>query len=104
MGTPLPPNRRLVAVAQLDRLVRAGRGARRHRRAAPHAALEHHVDLDRRIAAAVQDLAGDDVDDGGHAGLAQERLRVRPFRQAAHRLESASLAAADALTGDVNRP
>ena len=31
---------RLVAVAQLDRLVRAGRGARGHRRAAHRAVLE----------------------------------------------------------------
>ena len=57
---------RLVAVAQLDRLVRAGRGAGRHGRAAHGAVLEHDVDLDRRVAAAVQDLAADDVDDGGH--------------------------------------
>ncbi len=57
---------RLVAVAQFHRLVRAGGGAGRHRRAAERAAVEHHVDLDGRIAAAVEDLAGDDVGDGGH--------------------------------------
>ena len=57
---------RLVAVAQLHRLVRARRGARRHRRAAHRAVLEHDIHLDRRIAAAVEDLAADDVDDGGH--------------------------------------
>ena len=56
----------LVAVAQLDRLVRAGRGARRHRGAAERAVLQHDVDLDGRIAAAVEDFAADDVDDGGH--------------------------------------
>ena len=56
----------LVAVAQFHRLVRPGRGARGHRRAAHGAVLEDDIDLDRRIAAAVEDFAGDDVDDGGH--------------------------------------
>ena len=56
----------LVAVALLDRLVRAGRGARGHRGAADAAILEQHLDLDRRIAAAVEDLAAVDVDDRGH--------------------------------------
>ncbi len=56
----------LVAVAQLDRLVRAGRGAARHRGAAHRAVLQHHIDLDGRVAAAVEDFAADDVDDGGH--------------------------------------
>ena len=56
----------LVAIAQLDRLMRAGRRARRHRRAAHAAVLQRHVDLDRRIAAAVEDLAGVHVDDCGH--------------------------------------
>ena len=56
----------LVAVAQLDRLVRPGRGAGRHGGAAARAVLQHDVDLDGRIAAAVEDFAADDVDDGGH--------------------------------------
>ncbi len=56
----------LVAVAQLDGLVGAGRGAGRHGRATLRAVLEDHVHLDGRVAAAVQDLAADDVDDGGH--------------------------------------
>jgi hypothetical protein len=43
----------LVAVAQLDRLVGAGRGARRHGGAAHRAVFEHDVDLDGRVAAAV---------------------------------------------------
>ena len=63
---------RLVAVAQLDRLVRAGRGARRHRRATHGAILQHDVDLHRRVAAAVEDFAADDVDDGGHLSLPYE--------------------------------
>ena len=60
---------RLVAVAQLDRLMRAGGGARRHRRAAHRAVFQHHIDLDGGIAAAVENFAADDVDDGGHGCL-----------------------------------
>ena len=59
---------RLVAVAQLDRLVRAGRGARRHRGAAEAAVFQQHVDLDRRVAPAIEDFASVDVDDSSHAG------------------------------------
>ena len=57
---------RLVAVAQFDRLMRAGGGAGGHRGAAVGAVLQHHVDLDGRIAAAVEDFAADNVGDGGH--------------------------------------
>src|SRR5262249_7823169 len=56
----------LAAVAQFDRLVRSGRGPRWHRGAAFGSVFEHDVDLDRRIAPAVEDLAADDVGDGGH--------------------------------------
>ena len=49
----------LVAVAQLHRLALAGRGARRHGGAAHRAAFEHDLDLDGRVAAAVEDLAGE---------------------------------------------
>ena len=61
------------AVTQLHGLVRAGRGAGRHRCAALGAVLEHDVDLDGRIAAAIENFAADDVDNGGH-GLACSRL------------------------------
>src|SRR6185503_16059034 len=57
----------LVAVAQLDRLARAGGGARRHRRAPHHARLEQHVGLDGGVAARVEDLPRDNVDDGTHS-------------------------------------
>ena len=53
-----------AAVALFDRLMRAGRRARRHRRAAHRAVVERDLDLDRRIAAAVEDLAGMDIGDG----------------------------------------
>ena len=55
-----------VAVAQLDRLVRAGGGARGHRGAADGAILEAHVDLDGGIAPAVENLATHDVNDHRH--------------------------------------
>ena len=55
-----------AAVAQLDRLMRAGGGAGGHGGAAHGAVFEHDVDFDGRIAAAVENLAADDVDDGGH--------------------------------------
>ena len=56
----------LVAVAQLHGFARSGRGARRNGGPAHGAVLENHIDLDRRIAAAVEDFTGDDVDDCSH--------------------------------------
>ena len=58
--TALPPYA-AAAVAQLDRLVHAGRRAGRDGGAADGARLEQHVDLDGRVAARVEDLAGVDV-------------------------------------------
>ena len=57
---------RLVPVAFFDRLMGAGRRARRHRRAAEAAVLQRHLDLHRRVAPAVEDLAGVDVENRGH--------------------------------------
>jgi uncharacterized protein YqfA (UPF0365 family) len=51
---------RLVAVAQFDGFVLAGGGAGRNRGAADSAAGEANVDLDGRIAAGIDDLAGGD--------------------------------------------
>jgi len=56
----------LVAVPLLPGLVGAGAGARGHRGAAEGPVGEGDVDLDRGVAAAVEDLAGVDVDDRGH--------------------------------------
>jgi hypothetical protein len=61
------PGVRVAAVAQLDGLVHARRGARRHRRPAARAGLELDVDLDRGIAARVEDLARAHRRDGGHS-------------------------------------
>ena len=56
-----------IAVAQLHRLMRAGRGAGGHGGAALGARFEDHVDLDGGIAPAVEDFTAEDVGDGGHA-------------------------------------
>src|SRR5690606_26790939 len=56
-----------VAVAQLDRFPGTGRSARRHRRATESAAAEPDVNLNGRVAPAVQDFPGADQDDLGLA-------------------------------------
>ena len=56
------------AVPQLDRLELAGGGARGHRGAAPGVRGEGHLHLHRRIAPAVEDLAGVDVLDLAQLG------------------------------------
>ena len=55
-----------LAVAQLDRLVLARAGAARNSRSAKGAVVENNVGFDGGIAAAIEDLAGVDVDDLGH--------------------------------------
>ena len=52
---------RLVAVAKLPRLVDAGAGAAGHGGPAERAVGQFHVDLDGRIAAAIEDLSGTNV-------------------------------------------
>src|SRR5256885_8051527 len=66
----------LAPVAFLDRLMRPGRGARRHRRAPDRAAIRRDLDLDRRVAAAVEDLAGMNIGDRAHRGLATKKAVV----------------------------
>jgi hypothetical protein len=53
-----------IAVAQLDRLVLARRGARRNGCAADQARLDLDVDLDGGVAARVENLAGANGGDG----------------------------------------
>ena len=68
----------LVAVAQLDRLACPGGSARRHGRPAHDPGLEQHVAFDGGIAARVEDLAADDVDDGAHDCSSLEKAGGRP--------------------------
>ncbi len=44
----------------------AGRGAGRNRGAPERAVLQDDIDFDGRIAAAVENFTGNDIDDGGH--------------------------------------
>src|SRR5207253_3104916 len=66
----------LAPVAFLDRLMRPGRGARRHRRARDRAAIQRNLDLDGRVAPAVEDLAGMNIGDRAHRGLATKKAVV----------------------------
>ena len=50
-----------IAVAELHRLVRAGGGAGRNGGTPDGARLEQHLDLDGRVAARIENLAGGDV-------------------------------------------
>ena len=50
------PAEGMTRVAQLDRLVLAGRRARRHGRAAERSGVQPYIDLNRGIASGVEDL------------------------------------------------
>ena len=65
----------LAAVAQLCRLELARRGARGHRRVAVGAGAQADLDLDRRVAPAVEDLTGVNSLDLTHAGDHSRRRR-----------------------------
>ena len=56
----------LVPVSFLDRLMGAGGGAGGDGGAAHAAVFEEDFDLDRGVSAAVEDLAGVDVENRGH--------------------------------------
>ncbi len=71
----------LIAVAQLHRFARSGRGARRNGGPTHGAVLENHINLDRRIAAAVEDFTGDDVDDCSHDRASLLAFSRRLLRQ-----------------------
>ena len=64
----LPAKVALIPVAQLEGLIDPGRRAARHR--GPEQLVRLQVDLDRRIAAAVDDLTGVD----GPAGQPSETI------------------------------
>ena len=68
----------LVAVAQLDRLEGAGRCTGRHHRAPHGAAFQHHFHLNRGIAARVENLAPEHIDDHAHAVASFRPKRYQP--------------------------
>ena len=55
-----------IAVTQFDGFARTGRGARGHGGAPHHARLEQDVAFDGGVAARIENLAGDDIDNGAH--------------------------------------
>ena len=59
----------LVAVAPFDGFVGACGGAGGHRGAAHAAVFEGHINFNRRVAAAVEYLAGVNIDDGAHGAV-----------------------------------
>ena len=59
----------VAAVAQLDRLERAGGRAAGDRRSGEGPVVEEHLDLDGGVAARVEDLAGADSFDGCHGSV-----------------------------------
>jgi hypothetical protein len=56
----------LVAVAEFDRLVRAGRSTRRHGRTTDRSVLQLYFDLNGGIAATFQDFTSCDTHNGCH--------------------------------------
>ena len=89
-----------IAVAQLDRLVLAGGSPRRDGGATERARLEDDVDLDRRVAARVEDLPRRDALDGAHASPSSTRSMNR--RLAPRRASSESTFSADATATTPN--
>jgi hypothetical protein len=71
----------LVAVAQLQRLVGAGGGPGGHRGTGDGAVVQTDLDLDGRIAARVEDLAGYEAFNGGHVCSLVRCARRRGRRQ-----------------------
>src|SRR5690606_27732058 len=67
-----------VAVAQLDGLARAGRGAGRHGCTTARAAREHDVRLDRRVTARIENLPTQHFLDFAHAPPPVARAGASP--------------------------
>ena len=78
----------LVAVAQLASFESAGRSTRRHHRAAKAAVLEHDLDLDGGIAAAVEHLATVDVQNIAHVVSLSLGNGLNAWRRGLHAVEA----------------
>ena len=70
-----------VTVAQLDGFTRAGGRTRWHGRTAHHAGLQQHVALNGRVAPAVEDFAGDDVNNCTHVFLSIQVINNKKIRR-----------------------
>ena len=69
LGDTLAHPTLLIAVPQLDRFLLAGGGARRHRRPADRAALQHHFRFHRRVATGIDNLPALNFSDRAHTSL-----------------------------------
>ena len=78
----------LVAIAQLAGLKGAGRSTRRHHCAAKAAVLEHDLDLDGGIAAAVEHLATVDVQNIAHVVSLSLGNGLNAWRRGLHAVEA----------------
>src|SRR5581483_10443197 len=90
-------------VPKLDRLVHAGRGSRRHGRAAEGAGLETDVDLDRRVAPGVEDLAGVHSGDTAHSVCFFARSKYASCRSSGNSLQFSPFSAASASAASTRR-
>ncbi len=69
---------RLVAVAQLPGLMHTGAGAAGNGGRANRVIVQSYIDLDGRIAAAIENLPGVDIDNHAHGfGLLRRKFEVR---------------------------
>ena len=75
----LTPEPVFVAVAQLDSLPCPGRCTRGHRSPSVRAAFEEDLDLDGRVAPAVDDFPSAHVVDSGYRSLLPGRVPIRDF-------------------------
>ena len=66
---PLAQIATLIAISQLNSLERASRSTRRHSRAAERTVLQHDLNFHGRIAARVENLATEHIDDDAHECL-----------------------------------
>ena len=65
-----------ILVAEFNRFAHAGRSARGNRRRCDNAAFKPNFRFNGRIAAAVENLTADDIDNGAHVCASQIYLRV----------------------------
>src|ERR1700732_5320959 len=78
----LAPVTALVAVAQLDCLVRTGRCARGYGGPPHRPRLQHHVDLDRRVPSRIEDLPAVDAGDSGRGHRSSSSRLSAPLEPA----------------------
>src|SRR5262249_48067139 len=94
---------RVAAVAELDRLVHAGRCAGRHRGPADGPGFEQHIDFDGRVPAGVEDLTGADIGDTAHRIVSLARSKYWSWRSSGNALQSSPFARASSSATSTRR-